>query len=83
MPGTIKTDEDRCKGCSLCVNFCPVHVLRISDKINMQGYHPVELIPEGGCTGCATCALMCPDQVITVFRVKKEKVKKEVKQATG
>lgn len=83
MPGTIKTDDDRCKGCGLCVHFCPVKVLRLSDRINMQGYHPVELIPDGGCTGCATCALMCPDQVITVFRVKKEKVKKEAKQAAG
>ena len=83
MPGTIKVDDDRCKGCGLCANFCPVHVLRLSDRINLQGYHPIEQIPEGGCTGCGTCGLMCPDLVITVFRVKKEKLKKETKKAAG
>ena len=74
MPGTIRTDEDRCKGCGLCVNFCPVSVLRLSDRINVLGYHPVELHEtEKTCTGCGTCALMCPDQVITVYRTKKKK----------
>ncbi|MBU1022649.1 4Fe-4S binding protein, partial [bacterium] len=38
MPGTIVTDEDRCKGCSLCVEFCPVNVLRLADRINAMGY---------------------------------------------
>lgn len=74
MPGTIITDEDRCKGCSLCVEYCPVDVLRLADRINVMGYHPVELHEvEKTCTGCGTCALMCPDMVITVYRAKKKK----------
>lgn len=81
MPGTIVANEDRCKGCGVCVNFCPVKVLRLSDRINIMGYHPVELIePDAPCTGCGTCALMCPDQVITVYRVRR---KKEPQEVTG
>ena len=74
MPGTIVTDDDRCKGCSLCVEYCPVKVLRLADRINVMGYHPVELHEvEKTCTGCGACALMCPDMVITVYRTKKKK----------
>lgn len=74
MPGTIVVNDDRCKGCGICVEFCPKNVLQLSERINIMGYHPVELISEDApCTGCGTCALMCPDWVITVFRETKKK----------
>lgn len=39
---TFKTDN--CKGCGLCVDACPKHLLRLSpDKINKKGHHPAEL----------------------------------------
>ncbi|HHY37793.1 MAG TPA: ferredoxin family protein [Clostridia bacterium] len=71
MPrGTVKIDEERCKGCGLCVAFCPNHALTIDDsRINSSGYHPAALLPDRDCTGCAVCALMCPDVAITVFRI--------------
>ena len=36
MPRTI-FDSERCKGCQLCINFCPNKVLVVSKKINKRG----------------------------------------------
>ncbi|HOL05272.1 MAG TPA: 4Fe-4S dicluster domain-containing protein [Syntrophorhabdaceae bacterium] len=65
---TVKIDDERCKGCSLCVEFCPKGSLSISDRLNMKGYFVVSFSHEKGCTGCATCALVCPDVAIEVFK---------------
>ena len=36
-------DEDRCKGCGLCVTACPKKILAISkSKLNHKGHAPVE-----------------------------------------
>ncbi len=60
---------DKCKGCGLCVHFCPRGVLKIAtDKINQKGHHPVEAENMEACIGCAFCATMCPDCIITVER---------------
>jgi NAD-dependent dihydropyrimidine dehydrogenase PreA subunit len=76
--GRVDIDQDECKGCGLCVELCPADVLFISDKINKQGYNPVEYTGSG-CTGCGTCFYTCPEPgAITVYRLKKsEKAKKE------
>jgi len=68
VKGTVVIDRDRCKGCSLCVTFCPQHVLSIDKTtLNAKGYHPA-LLSGDGCTGCNNCALICPDVCFTVFR---------------
>jgi len=71
--GIVVIDEDRCKGCGLCVTFCPQHVLRLAEgRFNPKGYTPVEVANPEACTGCATCALVCPDVVFTVYRQKRQ-----------
>ena len=60
--------EERCKGCGICVQTCPKKILSISDKINNQGYTVAVLGQEDKCTGCALCAEMCPDVVIEVWK---------------
>ncbi len=65
----ITLNEDRCKGCGLCVQVCPKKILRISpDRINSKGHFPAEITDSEKCIGCASCAVMCPDTVITVER---------------
>ena len=68
-------DEERCKGCGLCVEACPLNLIKLADRINSMGYHPAEVIKQNSCTGCANCALMCPDVVIKVYRPEKKEVK--------
>ena len=63
--------EDRCKGCQLCVQFCPKQVLRISDRLNAKGYFVSELFDKDGCIGCGICYRMCPDVAITVYKEEK------------
>jgi 2-oxoglutarate ferredoxin oxidoreductase subunit delta len=69
--GKIVIDEEYCKGCGLCIAFCPKGNIRISSSVSRKGYHPAEFLdPSEACTGCAMCALMCPDAAITVYRSK-------------
>lgn len=59
--------EDRCKGCELCVNACPKHIISIApDRLNAKGFRPAEITEPEKCIGCAFCATVCPDVVITV-----------------
>jgi 2-oxoglutarate ferredoxin oxidoreductase subunit delta len=69
--GEIKIDRELCKGCHLCVAFCPKARIVASQGINEKGYYPAEYEPAVGkeaCTGCAICASMCPDLAIEVYR---------------
>jgi len=68
VKGWIEVHELYCKGCDLCVNACPQHVLALdAEHLTPKGYHPVKLIADG-CTGCAICAIVCPEAALTVFR---------------
>ena len=63
----VTFNTDLCKGCGLCVEACPKHILVIArDKINKKGYSPAEMTDQEQCIGCAFCATMCPDCIITV-----------------
>lgn len=59
---------ERCKGCGLCVDVCPKHVLELEPiSVNALGYHPTRLTDAAACTSCALCARICPDAVYAVF----------------
>jgi 2-oxoglutarate ferredoxin oxidoreductase subunit delta len=67
-PVRLAIAEDRCKGCGLCVDVCPKHVLALDESVvNQLGYHPVRLTDAESCTSCALCARICPDAVFTVY----------------
>ncbi len=56
--------EDRCKGCGLCVEYCPRQVLRMSEAFNRKGYHPPLVVDADGCLGCRFCEELCPEFAI-------------------
>ncbi len=63
----VTVNEERCKGCSLCVEVCPKKVLELrKDRLNLKGYHPSEAVRQENCIACAMCALICPDVAIKV-----------------
>lgn len=73
MRGAIVVDEERCKGCNLCVVACPLSILELTSKnVNKKGYRFTRQTTEEACNGCASCAIVCPDGCITVYRKKEE-----------
>ena len=66
--GYIEINQELCKGCEICMAFCPKNVISLSDKLNASGYLPASFTDSGECTGCGTCAVVCPDVVIEVYR---------------
>ncbi|MCM1109421.1 MAG: 4Fe-4S binding protein [Clostridium sp.] len=73
IKGAIIVDTERCKGCSLCVVTCPLHVLALTEReVNKKGYGFARQTLEDTCNGCASCAVICPDACITVYKQKAE-----------
>ncbi len=69
MKGRIEINRELCKGCEICIFFCPKKSITLSDELNAAGYLPSTFTNDGGeCTGCAICALVCPDVAIEVYR---------------
>jgi 2-oxoglutarate ferredoxin oxidoreductase subunit delta len=64
--GTLVIDVEACKGCELCIDACPPHVLEMTDRVNSRGYRYPELLP--GCIACQNCTAICPDFVFQVYR---------------
>lgn len=59
-------DEQYCKGCELCVHFCPKKILTITERFNQAGYPIAKCIDDTSCIGCMMCVKMCPDSVIGI-----------------
>ena len=62
--GYLYIQEDECKGCGFCIEFCPKDVLRQSERFNVKGYYPPEVIDAEACVSCTFCQLVCPDFAI-------------------
>lgn len=50
-------EKELCKGCGICVAFCPKGVLNLKDgKVNIDDLD--------SCIQCGLCELRCPDYAI-------------------
>ncbi len=63
-------NRDKCKGCELCVSFCPKKILAPDSAVNAKGYHPICVTDQAECIGCSSCALMCPDCCISIYELE-------------
>lgn len=56
----VEINQKWCKGCDICVAFCPKGVLARPEGGKAQVAHPEK------CTRCRLCEIMCPDLAIVV-----------------
>lgn len=64
--GQVYLIPERCKGCEVCIHFCPRDVLSISDERNAKGYRIPEVAEDKAeqCVHCGFCTLVCPEFAI-------------------
>ncbi|MFP4588617.1 MAG: 4Fe-4S dicluster domain-containing protein [Candidatus Bipolaricaulota bacterium] len=63
---SITIEEKLCKGCNICVYFCPTEVLELSEERNEKGHNVAQVINPGDCIQCKQCERNCPDFAISV-----------------
>ncbi len=61
--GQVTVFPNWCKGCGLCVEFCPTHVLEQAESGTVVIAHPE------ACIACRWCEQHCPDFAIFVTEV--------------
>lgn len=67
--GKVFIIEDRCKGCSFCVEYCPQGVLEMSKHFNKKGYHPPRVRKPEDCVNCSFCEAICPEFAMYVEKL--------------
>jgi 2-oxoglutarate ferredoxin oxidoreductase subunit delta len=68
--GEIVLAEERCKGCSFCIEYCPHQVLVLSKRYNKKGYHPPDIVKPELCVNCGFCRMICPEFAIYTYEAK-------------
>ena len=65
----VKLNEDKCKGCDLCLNLCPKHVFEESPEIGLKGYKTRLVKSENECNDCGLCQYFCPEGAIALEEI--------------
>lgn len=60
LKGTIHIQTEWCKGCELCIDYCPTKVLALSTEFNAKGYH-YPVVVDDNCISCQGCFTICPE----------------------
>ena len=67
MLAKVTFAEEYCKGCGLCVSFCPKELISFdTTRLNKNAVHPPKIDEMDKCVACCSCAIMCPDACITI-----------------
>jgi ferredoxin len=51
-----KVDKEKCTGCGICVDECPVEAIKLVDD--------KAVVDEDACTECGQCVDACPNEAI-------------------
>lgn len=57
----FKIDKNWCKGCGICVSYCPTKVLELDREEKAKAVRPED------CICCRMCELRCPDIAIEII----------------
>lgn len=68
--GRVVIIEERCKGCSFCIEYCSPEVLAMSESFNRKGYHFPQAARPERCVNCHFCEAVCPG--FAIFSVEEE-----------
>ena len=69
--GKVVFEEERCKGCGICVPVCPKKLIEMNgEKINVKGYSPAYAARPEDCIACGNlgCSYLVAINLITWFR---------------
>jgi 2-oxoglutarate ferredoxin oxidoreductase subunit delta len=69
--GDVHIKSEHCKGCELCIDYCPTKILALSEHFNAKGYHYPEVVSDN-CINCQACYTICPE--FAIFATPREKV---------
>lgn len=60
---TIVIQSHLCKGCELCVTYCPEDILEMGEELNTKAYHYPHVLAnkEADCKQCRMCERICPE----------------------
>ncbi|UCD18699.1 MAG: 4Fe-4S binding protein [Candidatus Zixiibacteriota bacterium] len=67
----IEINGNYCKGCDICIEFCPTGVFEKSGTLSKKGYYLPVVARMEDCTGCRLCDLLCPELAIVITDGKK------------
>ena len=70
---TLVVNETWCKGCRICVDLCPTHVLEMVEAPDRWEGAIVRVAQMDACNGCGICEVECPDFAISVYAPEKKK----------
>ena len=59
-------NREWCKGCGICVHFCPRQVLQLDQQDKVLAARPED------CICCRLCEIRCPDLAIEIIQEKGE-----------
>jgi 2-oxoglutarate ferredoxin oxidoreductase subunit delta len=73
---SLVVNETWCKGCRICADMCPQHVLSMIEVSDRWEGSIVKVTQMDACNGCGICEVECPDFAITVYAPEKKKSSK-------
>lgn len=63
----VYVDINRCNGCGVCVDMCPVEAIKLACPVGPGLTHKeTAVIDEQECTECGLCSEACPNEAIIV-----------------